>query len=88
MLKAKLFLLQKNVKSSKREIKLALGSQHPNISNTVLLVSCHLKAYLEYQQGNYTKAVKLLNSFQKSSEKHVAVMYFNNLGNKMSVTWK
>jgi hypothetical protein len=83
MLKAKLFLLQKNLKSSKREIKLALGAQHPNLSNQVLLVSAHLKAYLEYQQGNYTKAIKLLNSFQKSNEKHVAVMYFNNLGNAL-----
>ena len=82
MLKAKLFVLQKNQKSAKREIKLALATQHPNLSNTVLLVSCHLKAYLEYQQGNFTKAIKLLNSFQKSNEKHVAVMYFNNLGKK------
>jgi len=80
ILKAKLFLANKSMKASKREIKLAMATQHQNLTTNILLMTTYLKANLEYQQQNSNKAIKLLNSFQKSSEKHVAVLYFNNLG--------
>ena len=79
-MKAKLHLLQKSLKGSKREVKLALSAHHPHLSHSILLLSTYLKANLEYSQGNFSKSIKLLNSFQKSNEKHIAAMYFNNMG--------
>jgi CCR4-NOT transcription complex subunit 10 len=68
------------MKPSKREIKLALQTHHQSMTNAILLSTTYLKANLEYQQQNFNKSIKLLNSYQKSNEKHVAVLYFNNLG--------
>ena len=70
--KAKLYLLTKTVKSSKKEVKLAmaLGTIVPSSassnqlvwSRSQLLMFSFLKANLEYLRQNYSKSLKLLNA--------------------------
>eukprot|EP01114_Cavostelium_apophysatum_P024407 TRINITY_DN9544_c0_g1_i1.p1 TRINITY_DN9544_c0_g1~~TRINITY_DN9544_c0_g1_i1.p1 ORF type:complete len:693 (+),score=200.67 TRINITY_DN9544_c0_g1_i1:213-2291(+) len=73
--KAKLHLLSKNLKPSKKEIKLALGTGQN-------LTSLFLKANLEYLRSNFAKAIQLLLSAHSkvTDEDHAAVLYFNNVG--------
>jgi len=74
--KAKLSLMARSSKSSKREIKTTLNAC---VQNTTGLF---LKSNNEYQRQNYRKAIKLLaNSCQRSErDPNVAALYFNNLG--------
>uniref|UniRef100_A0A7S0LQM2 CCR4-NOT transcription complex subunit 10 n=1 Tax=Coccolithus braarudii TaxID=221442 RepID=A0A7S0LQM2_9EUKA len=74
--KAKLSLLARSSKSSKREIKTTLNACAQNTTGLFL------KSNLEYQRGNYRKAIKLLsNSCQKNDrDPNVAALYFNNMG--------
>ncbi len=74
--KAKLHLLNKSLKQSKRELKLAMS-----VNQT--LMSIFLKANSEFLRQNYVKSMKLLNSINQKNnvpDKSVAPMYFNNLG--------
>lgn len=74
--KAKLALMARMSKSSKREIKTTLNACTPNTTGLFL------KSNLEYLRQNYRKAVKLLNnSCQKSDrDPNIAALYFNNMG--------
>jgi len=74
--KAKLALMARSSKSSKREIKTTLNAC---VQNTTGLF---LKANNEYLRQNYRKAIKLLsNSCQKSErDPNVAALFFNNMG--------
>ena len=74
--KAKLALMARMSKSSKREIKTTLNACTPNTTGLFL------KSNLEYLRQNYRKAIKLLNnSCQKSDrDPNIAALYFNNMG--------
>lgn len=72
--KAKYSLLNLDVKTSSSELKLVLPKDEPTTS--VIL----LQANLAYLQGNYTQAIYLLNSLQKSNDKYLSSIYYNNLG--------
>ena len=75
--KAKLALITKASKSSKREIKTTLNACAPN--TTGLFLKCHL----EWQRQNFRKALKLLNnSCQTKNERdaNLPALYFNNMG--------
>uniref|UniRef100_A0A7S4BQF3 CCR4-NOT transcription complex subunit 10 n=1 Tax=Chrysotila carterae TaxID=13221 RepID=A0A7S4BQF3_CHRCT len=74
--KAKLSLMARSSKSSKREIKSTLNACAQSTTGLFL------KSNLEYQRYNYRKAIKLLsNSCQKSDvDPNVAALYFNNMG--------
>ena len=77
MYKAKLALLSRASKSSKREIKTTLNACAPN--TTGLFLKCNL----EWQRQNFRKAIKLLNnSCQTKGERdrNIPALYFNNLG--------
>ena len=75
--KAKLALMVRSSKSSKREIKTTLNACAQ--TTTGLFLKCNL----EWQRQNYRKAIKLLNnSCQAGSERdsNIAALYFNNMG--------
>jgi len=75
--KAKLALMARASKSSKREIKTTLNACAQN--TTGLFLKCNL----EWQRQNFRKAIKLLNnSCQAGSERerNVPALYFNNMG--------
>jgi len=74
--KAKLALMSRASKSSKREIKTTLNACAQN--TTGLFLKCNL----EWQRGNYRKAIKLLNNSCQTTERdrNVPSLYFNNLG--------
>ena len=74
--KAKLSLMARSSKSSKREIKTTLNACAQNTTGLFL------KSNLEFQRWNYRKAIKLLsNSCPKNDrDPNVAALYFNNMG--------
>mmetsp|Transcript_776 Transcript_776/g.2090 ORF Transcript_776/g.2090 Transcript_776/m.2090 type:complete len:621 (+) Transcript_776:337-2199(+) len=75
--KAKLALMARSSKSSKREIKTTLNACAQN--TTGLFLKCNL----EWQRQNYRKAIKLLNNSCQAGterEKNVPALYFNNMG--------
>ena len=74
--KAKLALMARSSKASKREIKTTLNAC---VQNTTGLF---LKCNFEYTRQNYRKAIKLLsNSCQKNdADENLAALYFNNMG--------
>jgi len=75
--KAKLALMARSSKSSKREIKTTLNACAQN--TTGLFLKCNL----EWQRQNYRKAIKLLNNSCQAGaerEKNVSALYFNNMG--------
>uniref|UniRef100_A0A0D6R4H5 CCR4-NOT transcription complex subunit 10 n=1 Tax=Araucaria cunninghamii TaxID=56994 RepID=A0A0D6R4H5_ARACU len=74
--KVRLFLLTRNLKATKREVKLAINIARGMDSSTALL----LKAQLEYYRGNYRKAIKLLTTCSSRAEQGMSCMLFNNLG--------
>lgn len=79
--KAQLHLLNKSMKSSKREIKSALataaqgtgtgGGNSPGL---------FLKSNLEYVRENYRKSIKLLHGCRKGGGPENQVLYLNNMG--------
>lgn len=74
--KAKLSLMARPSKSSKREIKTTLNACAQNTTGLFL------KSNLEYLRQNFRKAIKLLNnSCQKNDrDPNVPALYFNNMG--------
>eukprot|EP01018_Ginkgo_biloba_P037330 Gb_09722 [translate_table: standard] len=74
--KVRLLLLTRNLKATKREVKLAMNIARGRDSSTALL----LKAQLEYSRGNHRKAIKLLTTCSSRAEQGMSCMYLNNLG--------
>ena len=79
--KAQLHLLNKSMKSSKREIKSALataaqGTGAGNGNSPGLF----LKSNLEYVRENYRKSIKLLHGCRKGGGPENQVLYLNNMG--------
>ncbi|XP_020270663.1 CCR4-NOT transcription complex subunit 10-like isoform X2 [Asparagus officinalis] len=74
--KVRLFLLSRNLKAAKREVKLAMNMARGRDSSTELL----LKSQLEYAHGNHRKAVKLLMTSSNGTEPGVLIVFNNNLG--------
>ncbi|KAG6413796.1 hypothetical protein SASPL_126511 [Salvia splendens] len=74
--KVRLFLLTRNLKAAKREVKMAMnlarGKDYP--------VALYLKSQLEYARKNPRKAIKLLMASSNQSEIGMSSMYYNNLG--------
>lgn len=83
--KARLYLLSKNVKAAKKEVKAAFSSVS-SPSNYQSLYSMFLKAHLEYARANYPKSIKLLigsasmGSQVEDKQEYTKILYFNNLG--------
>uniref|UniRef100_A0A2P2L4Z7 CCR4-NOT transcription complex subunit 10 n=2 Tax=Rhizophora mucronata TaxID=61149 RepID=A0A2P2L4Z7_RHIMU len=73
--KVHFWLLTRNLKQAKRDIKLAMNIARGRDSSMALL----LKSQLEYARGNYRKAIKLLMASSNRTEVGVSSM-FNNLG--------
>ncbi|XP_068652863.1 uncharacterized protein [Aristolochia californica] len=74
--KVRLLLLTRNLKSTKREVKLAMNIARGRDSSTALL----LKSQLEYARGNYRKAIKLLENSSNRTEAGMRSMFNNNFG--------
>ncbi|XP_015906148.1 CCR4-NOT transcription complex subunit 10 [Parasteatoda tepidariorum] len=83
--KARCYAMIKTSKACKREIKnlMSSGTQAQNIP------AFYLKSQLEYQRGNYRKAIKLLNSvtlptdiskYIKETGDFLPTIYYNNVG--------
>ncbi|KAG9456186.1 hypothetical protein H6P81_000694 [Aristolochia fimbriata] len=74
--KVRLLLLTRNLKSTKREVKLAMNIARGRDSSTALL----LKSQLEYARGNYRKAIKLLENSSNRTEAGMRSLFNNNFG--------
>ncbi|MCL7050810.1 hypothetical protein MKW94_016425 [Papaver nudicaule] len=74
--RVRLLLLTRNLKASKREVKLAVNIARGSDSSTALL----LKSQLEYARGNHRKAIKLLMASNSRTEPWMESMFNNNLG--------
>ncbi|XP_051148784.1 uncharacterized protein LOC127263680 [Andrographis paniculata] len=76
LFKVRLFLLTRNLKAAKREVKMAMnlarGKEYP--------MALYLKSQLEYVRRNYRKAIKLLMASSNLKEPGISSMYYNNLG--------
>ncbi|KAH6824489.1 hypothetical protein C2S53_002899 [Perilla frutescens var. hirtella] len=74
--KVRLFLLTRNLKAAKREVKMAMnlarGKDYP--------MALYLKSQLEYARRNPRKAIKLLMASSNRTEIGISSMYYNNLG--------
>ncbi|KAL1554844.1 CCR4-NOT transcription complex subunit 10-like isoform X2 [Salvia divinorum] len=74
--KVRLFLLTRNLKAAKREVKMAMnlarGKDYP--------MALYLKSQLEYARKNPRKAIKLLMASSNQPEIGISSMYYNNLG--------
>ncbi|XAR56065.1 hypothetical protein NMG60_11036369 [Bertholletia excelsa] len=76
--KIRFFLLTRNIKAAKREVKMAMAMNVAlgKDSSMALL----LKSELEYARGNYRKAIKLLMASSNQMEMGISSIYHNNLG--------
>ncbi|KAJ4959212.1 hypothetical protein NE237_026323 [Protea cynaroides] len=74
--KVRLLLLTRNLKATKREVKLAMNIARGRDSSTALL----LKSQLEYARGNHRKAIKLLMTSSNRTESGISSIFNNNLG--------
>lgn len=74
--KVRLFLLTRNLKAAKREVKMAMNIARGRDSSTALL----LKSQLEYARGNHRKAIKLLMASGNKNEASISSIFNNNLG--------
>lgn len=74
--KVRVLLLTRNLKATKREVKLAMNIARGRDSSTAL----HLKSQLEYARGNHRKAIKLLMTSSNRTELGMPSMFNNNLG--------
>ncbi|KAG5559469.1 hypothetical protein RHGRI_009116 [Rhododendron griersonianum] len=76
--KVRLLLLTRNLKAAKREVKMAMAMNvaHGKDSSMALL----LKSQLEYDRGNYPKAIKLLMTSSNQTEIGISSIYNNNMG--------
>ncbi|XP_074379307.1 uncharacterized protein LOC141720665 [Apium graveolens] len=73
--KVRLLLLTRNLKTAKREVKMAMNIARGN--NSMVLF---LKSQLEYARGNHPKAVKLLMASSNRTEIGTSILFYNNLG--------
>jgi hypothetical protein len=71
---AKQYLLHRNAKAAKREIKSAMHNTSPLVPPSCPLL---LKSHLEYLRGNFKKSHKLLSSV---SDPASAAIQLNNMG--------
>ena len=81
--KAQLHLMNKSMKSSKREIKSALATAAQRDRDTATggnSPGLFLKANLEYVRENYRKSIKLLHGCRKGGAPENQVLYLNNMG--------
>ncbi|XP_042498353.1 CCR4-NOT transcription complex subunit 10-like [Macadamia integrifolia] len=74
--KVQLLLLARNLKATKREVKLAMNIARGRDSSMALL----LKSQLEYARGNHRKAIKLLMTSSNRTESGISSIFNNNLG--------
>eukprot|EP00252_Welwitschia_mirabilis_P024256 TRINITY_DN7135_c1_g1_i1.p1 TRINITY_DN7135_c1_g1~~TRINITY_DN7135_c1_g1_i1.p1 ORF type:complete len:873 (+),score=174.96 TRINITY_DN7135_c1_g1_i1:329-2947(+) len=74
--KVRLLLLTRNLKATKREVKMAMKIARGRDASIALL----LKAQLEYSRGNNHKAIKLLTTCFSRSEQGSSCVFWNNLG--------
>ncbi|KAL5985749.1 hypothetical protein ACLOJK_027736 [Asimina triloba] len=74
--KVRLLLLTRNLKATKREVKLAMNIARGRDSSTALL----LKSQLEHSRGNHRKAIKLLMTSSNRTESGMTSIFNNNLG--------
>ncbi|KAL3623975.1 hypothetical protein CASFOL_032791 [Castilleja foliolosa] len=74
--KVRFFLLTRNHKAAKREVKMAMNLAHGKVYPLAL----YLKSRLEYSRRNHDKAIKLLNASGNHTETDIFSMYYNNLG--------
>ncbi|KAF8393157.1 hypothetical protein HHK36_021398 [Tetracentron sinense] len=74
--KVRLLLLTRNLKATKREVKLAMNIARGRDSSMALL----LKSQIEYARGNYRKAIKLLMTSSNRTEPGISSIFNNNLG--------
>ncbi|KAF8407156.1 hypothetical protein HHK36_006282 [Tetracentron sinense] len=74
--KVRLLLLTRNLKATKREVKLAMNIARGRDSSMALL----LKAQIEYARGNHRKAIKLLMTSSNRTESGISSIFNNNLG--------
>ncbi|KAL2534847.1 Tetratricopeptide repeat (TPR)-like superfamily protein [Abeliophyllum distichum] len=74
--KVRYFLLTRNLKEAKREVKMAMNIAHGKDYPMAL----YLKSHLEYARGNHRKAIKLLMASSNRIEIGISSMYYNNLG--------
>lgn len=76
--KVRLLLRTRNLKAAKREVKMAMAMNvtHGKDSSMALL----LKSQLEYDRGNYPKAIKLLMTSSNQTEIGISSIYNNNMG--------
>ncbi|XP_069676719.1 CCR4-NOT transcription complex subunit 10-like isoform X2 [Periplaneta americana] len=78
--RARCYLMTHALKACKREIKNLITTGGPTLTSVLL------KGNLEYQRGNYRKAIKVLNSIPQSSlsfkdtGESPPVLYYNNMG--------
>lgn len=74
--KVRFFLLTRNLKAAKREVKMAMnlarGKDYP--------MALYLKSQLEYARRNHFKAIKLLMASSNRTEMGISSIYYNNLG--------
>eukprot|EP00898_Chlorokybus_atmophyticus_P005121 jgi/Chlat1/560/Chrsp103S01128 len=72
--KARLQLLTRNTKGTKKEVKSALSVSRENSQ------ALFLKAHLEYSRRNFRKAMKLHTAFTGSTDMSLAPLFYNNMG--------
>lgn len=75
--KAKFDLSNKSLKAAKRELANALETSSSRINKATLTF---LSAQAEYLRKNYTKAIRILNNWQKDFPESIAPLYWNNVG--------
>eukprot|EP00897_Mesotaenium_endlicherianum_P005590 jgi/Mesen1/5059/ME000252S04172 len=75
LLKARLLLLTRNFKATKREVKAALGLARDHVQALLL------KAHLEYMRGNHRKSAIILNNLacvhHRLGKHHLAAFYLS-----------
>ncbi|KAK6941696.1 hypothetical protein RJ641_027073 [Dillenia turbinata] len=75
--KVRLLLLTRNLKTAKREVKMAMMNGARGRDSSMALL---LKSQLEYARGNHRKAIKLLMASGNGTETGMTGIFFNNLG--------
>ncbi|CAI9782442.1 unnamed protein product [Fraxinus pennsylvanica] len=74
--KVRFFLLIRNLKAAKREVKMAMNIARGKDYTMAL----YLKSQLESARGNHSKAIKLLMASSSRTETGISSMYYNNIG--------
>lgn len=74
--KVQFLILTRNLKTAKREVKLAMNIARGRDSSMALI----LKSQLEYARGNHRKAIKLLMASSNRTDTEFSSIFNNNLG--------